>query len=49
MRVACVVGVEAALYAEGMALSNIEISFVRKPINLKLVKNTLFLLTTTKL
>ena len=36
------VGVEAALHAEGMSLSNIEVNFVRKPINLKLVKNTLF-------
>lgn len=45
---ACVMGVEAALHTEGMSLSNIDVNFVRKPINLKLVKNTLFFVNNNK-
>lgn len=41
------VGLEAALHAEGMSL-NIEVNFVKKPINLKLVKNTLFFVNNNK-
>lgn len=48
MRAACVVGVKAALQAEGMSLSNIDVNFVRKLINLKLVKNTLFFVNNNK-
>lgn len=41
-------GEEAAVHAEGTSLSNIEVNFVRKPTNLKLVKNTLFFVNHNK-